>query len=116
MILSSLPIQSITVLQLKELLIQGPPPLVLDVREEEELKICALPTFVHIPLSDLLGNLSHEWEKLPIDRVIVMLCHHGRRSLQAALFLKSKGYDQVLNLAGGIHAWATQIDGTMARY
>ena len=105
-------LETITPLQLKELLITDNPPIVLDVREDEELKICALPTFVHIPLS----NLSYEWHQLPKDRLIVTLCHHGYRSLQAALLLKSHGFDHVLNLEGGIHAWAVQVDPSMEPY
>ena len=109
---SDFSIENITPLQLKELLAKEDPPLVLDVREREELKICALPNSVHIPL----GNLPGEWNKLPDGRVIVTLCHHGRRSFQAALFLKNHGFTQVLNLAGGIHAWAEQVDPSMKRY
>ena len=102
----------ITPLQLKALLATDHLPIVLDVREDEELKICSMPTFVHIPLGDLL----QEWDQLPKDQLIVTVCHHGYRSLQAGLFLKSYGFDQVLNLEGGIHAWADQIDARMAQY
>lgn len=112
MMTSDFSIETITPLELKNLLMQDIPPLILDVRETEELKICALPSFMHIPL----GSLPSEWDLLPQDRVIVTLCHHGHRSLQAALFLKSHGFSQVLNLNGGIHAWAEQVDPRMERY
>lgn len=105
-------IENITALQLKELLSRDTSPLILDVREADELKICALPSFIHIPL----GNLLTEWDQLPRERVIVTVCHHGRRSLQACLFLKSQGFEKVLNLVGGIEAWAAQIDPRMVRY
>lgn len=105
-------IKGITALQLKEMLDGDAPPLVLDVREAEELEVCALPTFLHIPL----GSLTREWEQLPQDRVIVTLCHHGRRSLQAAIVLKSHGFERVLNLHGGIQAWADQVDPLMEQY
>ncbi|MCE3231411.1 MAG: sulfurtransferase [Alphaproteobacteria bacterium] len=105
-------IGTITPLQLKRLLLTDTPPLVLDVREAEELTICALPNGVHIPLGDL-PSVAY---KLPEDRVIVTLCHHGRRSFQAALWLKSRGFAEVLNLNGGIHAWAEQVDPSMRRY
>lgn len=87
-------------------------PLILDVRETEELKICALPIFLHIPL----GDLTREWEQLPRDRAIVTVCHHGRRSLQAAIFLKFHGFEKVLNLKGGMQAWADQVDPLIAQY
>jgi rhodanese-related sulfurtransferase len=102
----------LTVMQLKELLDLENPPLLLDVREDEEIKICALPNFVHLPL----GQLAMKWDQLPKDRLIVAYCHHGYRSLQAIQFLRSHGYEQVLNLEGGIQAWATQVDTTMERY
>lgn len=104
--------ETISVVQLNELLASDNPPLVLDVRESEELKTCTLPAFVHIPL----GNLSSEWKHLPQNQLIVTLCHHGYRSLQAALFLKSHGFDQVANLTGGIQAWADQVDPSMKVY
>ena len=102
----------ITPLQLKELLTTDHPPIVLDVREDDELKICVMPTFVHIPL----GDLSQQLSQLPKDQLIVTVCHHGYRSLQAGLFLKSHGFDQVSNLEGGIHAWADQVDAGMGQY
>ena len=112
MMTSDFSIETITALNLKNLLMQDIPPIILDVRETEELKICALPSFVHIPL----GRLPSELDLLPQDRVIVTLCHHGHRSFQAALFLKSHGINQVLNLSGGIHAWAEHVDPRMQRY
>lgn len=105
-------IETITPLQLKGLLAKDNPPLVLDVREAEELQICALPNALPIPL----GKLPDDLTKVPEDRVIVTLCHYGRRSLQAALFLKSHGFERVLNLTGGIDAWAEQVDPSLNRY
>lgn len=105
-------LEIITPHQLQQLLSSDNPPIILDVRETPELKICALPNVTHIPLSRLVC----EWEHLPKDRLIVTLCHHGYRSMQAALFLKSHDFNQVMNLHGGIHAWAQQIDPTMRIY
>ncbi|MBM3468340.1 MAG: sulfurtransferase [Alphaproteobacteria bacterium] len=105
-------IENITAFQLKELLDQPLPPLVLDVREAQELEICSLPTCVHIPLA----HLSQALDKISDERVIVTLCHHGYRSLQAALFLKSHGFKNIFNLKGGIHAWSELIDPSMNRY
>ena len=105
-------IKTISPVELKQTLGQDNPPLILDVRETEELKICSLPNTVHISL----GNLPAALDRLPEDRVIVTLCHYGRRSFQAALFLKNHGIGQVLNLTGGIDAWAEQVDASMKRY
>ena len=105
-------VKTIAPVDLKQLLAQDNPPLILDVREIEELKICSLPNAIHIPL----GNLPMALDTLPEGRSVVTVCHYGRRSLQAALFLKNHGIDQVLNLTGGINAWAEQVDASMKRY
>ena len=108
----SLPVETITVFQLKDLLNTEACPLILDVRELEELKICSLPTFIHIPL----GQLMDEKVNLCREQMIVTVCHHGYRSLQAATMLKTSGFRHVFNLAGGLHAWARDIDLTMQQY
>jgi rhodanese-related sulfurtransferase len=105
-------IKSITVQELQDALNQENPPLVLDVREESEIKICTLPTFLHIPL----GKLANALQQIPHNRAIVTVCHHGIRSYRAAVFLKQNGFEEVLNLIGGINAWAIEIDPKMARY
>lgn len=85
---------------------------VLDVREGWERDICALEPSIAIPLNQLPGNL----EKLPKDNALVVLCHHGMRSLRAAAWLRANGFDNVVNLAGGIDAWAQRIDRQMKVY
>jgi rhodanese-related sulfurtransferase len=105
-------VKTITVQELQEALKQDLPPIVLDVREEAEVKLCALPTFLHIPLREL----THTLDRIPQDQVIVTVCHHGFRSYRAAAFLKQNGFEEVLNLTGGIDAWANKVDQKMARY
>ena len=86
--------------------------LLLDVREDDEVAICALPNHVHIPMN--LIPLRHN--ELPDEHLIVVYCHHGIRSLQVAMYLAHVGFENVINLKGGIEAWAAQIDPTIARY
>jgi rhodanese-related sulfurtransferase len=105
-------IKSITPQELKDLLSQDPAPLILDVRDAWEFEICSFPNSIHIPLIDL----HHERDQLPLDRPIVVVCHHGPRGLKAAFILMQNGFDDVVNLTGGIHAWAQQIDPTLERY
>ncbi|MBX9805536.1 MAG: sulfurtransferase [Alphaproteobacteria bacterium] len=105
-------VDSILPMQLKEIIEKGIPLTILDVREVDEVNICALSNSVHIPLR----NLREQWETLPQDQLIVTLCHHGYRSLQAALFLKTQGFDAVLNLSGGIEGWGDLVDPEMTRY
>lgn len=102
----------ITVQQLDAMRRNGQPHVVLDVREPWELAICRLPGSLEIPLATLPGRL-HE---LPTDRPVVVMCHHGVRSAQATHWLRSQGYPNATNLAGGIDAWACQIDPSVKVY
>ena len=87
-------------------------PLLLDVREPREFDYCKIEGSVLIPL----GQLPSRAGELPDDRDIVAICHHGARSFQAAAFLQqSRGLD-VINLQGGVAAWADQVEPTMKRY
>lgn len=85
---------------------------VLDVRDPWELEICRLPDSIDIPLALLPDRLA----TLPRDRMLVVLCHHGMRSRQASHWLRANGIDNAVNLAGGIDAWARQIDPSMRTY
>lgn len=87
-------------------------PLVIDVREAWELERCALSDSVHVPMHELPSRL----DELPRGRDLVVVCHHGVRSRLAARFLEHAGFDPVWNLAGGVEAWATDVDPTMSRY
>lgn len=93
--------------------LDGPnPPVLLDVREPEELEISFLPGALEIPLYDLpnrIGELDHSAE-------IVVICRVGGRSAQATAFLLQHGFQHVRNLTGGMNAWARQVDPTMAEY
>ncbi len=93
-------------------LARGGAPLLLDVREDEELALCALPGVIHIPL----GELTRRWEELDPAAEVVCICHHGIRSARAAAFLERAGFERVWNLAGGVERWALEVDPSMARY
>ena len=105
--------QQMTVRELKERLARpGAKPVLLDVREGWEINICALPAAVHIPMGQIparIGELSHEQE-------MVVVCHHGVRSLRVAHFLESRGFSKLYNLQGGVDAWAREIDPAMHTY
>jgi rhodanese-related sulfurtransferase len=85
---------------------------ILDVREPWEIAICALPEAVQVPLDRLVERA----ESLPRDRVLVVVCHAGVRSLIAAQHLRASGFDRVTSLRGGLDAWALEIDPDMPRY
>jgi rhodanese-related sulfurtransferase len=88
------------------------PPFVLDVREPWEVALCRIEDSVAVPLQ----ALPHAIAKLPRDRDIVVVCHHGVRSLHAAQWLARAGFARVRNLRGGIAAWADAVEPSMARY
>ena len=102
----------ITVQELKDRLAHGHKLQLLDVRELSEFEICNLGGEL-IPL----GELPKQTDRVRRDVPVVVICHHGFRSAQAIIFLSQRfGFDDLLNLRGGIHAWATQIDPEMAIY
>jgi rhodanese-related sulfurtransferase len=86
--------------------------VIVDVREPWEREICALAESINIPLEEL----SERLDELPKAGTLVVLCHHGVRSLQAAMWLRDRGYEQALSLMGGIDAWATTVEPEMRRY
>ena len=89
-----------------------PRPVLLDVREGWELQTCALPGVLHIPMQTIPARIE---ELNPADEVIC-ICHHGMRSMQVALFLEHHGFKNVINLSGGMHAWAVQVDPQCPTY
>lgn len=102
----------ITAQELKERLAHGSELQLVDVREPSEFDICNLGGEL-IPL----GELPRQAGRVRHDIPVVMICHHGFRSAQAIRYLSQRlGYENLLNLKGGIHAWATQVDPTMATY
>ena len=86
--------------------------LLRDVREPFEVATVAVPGSRHIPMRQIPESLA----TLPRDQPILVLCHVGARSLRVTQFLRTNGFTQVSNVAGGIDAWAEQIDSTLARY
>jgi rhodanese-related sulfurtransferase len=91
-------------------------PVLLDVREAWELQTARfdLPgaRSLHIPMGTLPARL-HELDRL---QPILVLCHHGVRSLQCVTFLQRQGFGAAYNVAGGIDAWSREVDGTVPRY
>jgi len=86
----------------------------IDVREQDEFDICKLDHAELLPLSSFaetaLKRLTGE------KRPIILYCHHGMRSGNATRWLMQKGFDNVINLTGGIDAWALTVEPTMTRY
>ena len=90
------------------------PPLLLDVREPWEFAICHLEGSQLLPMQQIPAAVAGD--ELPRDRDIVVICHHGIRSRQVAMFLAHQGYDRIINLQGGVDAWAREVDRQMPTY
>ena len=91
---------------------QGETPVLLDVREDWELGIARIDGAVHIPMGEIPARLG----ELAPERELVVLCRSGGRSAQVARYLAQQGFSSVWNLAGGILAWAQQVDPTLTPY
>jgi rhodanese-related sulfurtransferase len=87
-------------------------PQMLDVREPWETQICRIAGSELIPMRTVPGELH----RLDPGRPVVCICHHGHRSAHVAMFLLREGFADVYNLAGGVDAWARQVDASMSVY
>jgi rhodanese-related sulfurtransferase len=85
--------------------------ILLDVREEWELKVASVPNIVHIPMGQVPARLN----ELDPQKEVVVLCRSGRRSWDIAAFLQQHGF-RAVNLAGGILAWSRDIDPSIPTY
>lgn len=86
----------------------------LDVRQPWENETAALPGSVLVPLGELADRADDL--DVPAGSRVIAYCHHGVRSLHAALILESKGWTEVASLEGGIDAWSLQVDPRVPRY
>lgn len=94
--------------------------ILLDVRERNELALAALAegTFELVPLSELAQKKTDALTPPLQDKnaEIVVFCHKGVRSAQVTMWLKQQGWTNVLSMAGGIDAWAKQVDPDVGMY
>jgi rhodanese-related sulfurtransferase len=90
----------------------GDTATLLDVREPWEWNVCRVPGAILIPM----GELPARAQELNKQAETVVICHHGVRSFHAARYLETLGFDDVVNLSGGVAAWADEVDPAMPRY
>jgi rhodanese-related sulfurtransferase len=105
-------IDEIEPIELKRRLMRGDQLFLLDVREPEEVALAPFPDALHVPMGDVparVGELDSaaEW---------VIICHHGIRSAQVALYLARTGFERVANMIGGIDRWSQTVDESVPRY
>lgn len=104
--------EEITATELLQLMERKTPHTLVDVREPDEYALCSITDAKLIPLREIPTRFN----ELDKNMLIILQCHHGRRSLQALQFLKTQGFTNLKNLTGGIDAWAEVCDPKMPRY
>jgi rhodanese-related sulfurtransferase len=94
----------------------GIKPVLLDVREPWEVQTASMHlsgvTTAHIPMQSLPSRV----DELDRAQPVLVLCHHGVRSLQCVAWLQRQGFAQVYNIAGGIDAFAREVDTSVPLY
>ena len=93
-------------------LLEHDSPVLLDVREPWEFEICHIDGSINIPM----GQIPQQLQQLQATNEIVVICHHGIRSQQVISFLRQQSITGLVNLDGGVDAWAREIDADMPVY
>jgi rhodanese-related sulfurtransferase len=96
-------------------LAQGDRLVMVDVREPEEFAITRIEGAQLISMQSVPSEFQR-LESMSDDASLVIVCHHGVRSLQVAAWLRERGLNNCFSLAGGIDRWSREIDPTLARY
>jgi rhodanese-related sulfurtransferase len=84
----------------------------LDVRETWERDLCQIAGSIHIPMNHVPSRTA----EMDNTRPLLVICHHGGRSMSVTNWLRANGFSLATNVAGGIHEWAMEIDREMAQY
>jgi rhodanese-related sulfurtransferase len=103
--------ENITPRELKSRLEAGEDPVLLDVREPWEFELARIEGSTLIPMS----RLEERFTELDADSETVVICHHGNRSAYVTQALQRAGFKKVLNLEGGLDAYAF-VDESVPRY
>jgi len=85
----------------------------IDVREPWEFSTAHIESSVLMPMGDVPARAHQELEP---DERLVVLCHHGMRSMNVTAWLRGQGFEQAQSLRGGIDAWSAEVDPAVKRY
>jgi rhodanese-related sulfurtransferase len=99
--------------ELRKRLAEPDPPLLIDVRTDEERALARIEPSLHIGLAEFIDRAPAE---IPRDADVVVYCHSGMRSAQATMWMLANGWSTVRNLEGGIDAWSVEVDPRVPRY
>lgn len=103
---------NLTPLEIRDALASRADILLVDVREPAEHAIAHIDGATLIPMRSLPVEIA----ALPLDREIILLCHHGMRSEMAGNFLLAQGFSRVSHMLGGIDRWSDDVDPAVAKY
>ena len=103
----------ITVEELKALRDAGHDHMLLDVRELWEVETAKIPGSKHIVMGDVPARFNQE---LDPEQHVVVVCHHGVRSMNVTAWLRQQGFEKVQSLRGGIDRWSREIDSSVPVY
>ena len=85
----------------------------IDVREPWEFATTHVEGSLPIPMGDVPARAHQELD--PEERLVVM-CHHGVRSMNVTVWLRNQGFENAQSMRGGIDAWSAEVDPSVARY
>jgi len=85
----------------------------VDVREPWEFATTRIEGCLHLPMGEVATRAHKE---LDIDERLVIVCHHGVRSMNVTAWLRRQGFENAQSLRGGIDAWSVEVDSGVARY
>ena len=102
----------IDVAEAKRILDEGSSTSLIDVREPYECAIGSIQGSTNIPMYTIPQHL----EDISKEGPLLIYCHHGGRSMQVTHFLRQNGFENAINVGGGIDAWSVEIDPSIQRY
>ena len=105
----------VTAVELSKRLARGEKIALVDVREPEEYALARVEGAELIPMQSIPAQLQR-LEGLADEQPLAILCHHGVRSLQVAVWLRRNGIEDCFSVSGGIDGWSREVDASVARY
>ncbi|HTW60075.1 MAG TPA: rhodanese-like domain-containing protein [Terriglobales bacterium] len=99
--------------EVKAKLAAGEKFLLLDVREPWEFETASIERAKLMPMGDVPSRAHQE---LGPEEHVVVICHHGVRSMNVTAWLRQEGFDRVQSMRGGIDAWARYVDTNVPVY
>jgi rhodanese-related sulfurtransferase len=87
--------------------------VVVDVREDWEFQTASIADSLHIPMNEIPARFPREVDH---EKHVVVICHHGVRSMNVTMWLRQQGVERVQSLQGGIDRWSREVDASVPLY